>query len=287
MKSKGSLQSLIEPLRQIACEAGRAILEVYETKFEVDYKEDSSPLTMADRRSHDIILEGLASLVCSPVFTEPIPVLSEEGRDIPYSERSKWKVFWMVDPLDGTKEFVKRNGEFTINIALIADNLPVLGVVYLPVPDVLYCGYADDSGSLAHRYRSACKSDSFLQQGERLPLASESDPEPRLLRIAGSRSHSGAEFEAFVEEKRREYDRVEVLYAGSALKFCVVAEGKADVYPRFGPTMEWDTAAGHAVARGAGRIVVAHPSGAEFLYNKRELKNGPFICRGYVRKDMR
>ncbi len=140
MRNSHALRSLIPPLGQIVCEAGRVILEVYETKFEVDFKEDASPLTMADRRSHDIILARLTPLVCPSLFSHPVPVLSEEGRDIAYSERAKWRYFWMVDPLDGTKEFVKRNGEFTINIALIEKNLPILGVVYVPIRDVMYCG---------------------------------------------------------------------------------------------------------------------------------------------------
>jgi 3'(2'), 5'-bisphosphate nucleotidase len=326
MINSNALRSLIPPLGQIVCEAGRAILEVYGTKFEVDFKEDASPLTMADRRSHDIILARLTPLVCPSLFSDPVPVLSEEGRDIAYGERAKWRYFWMVDPLDGTKEFVKRNGEFTINIALIENNFPILGVVYVPVHDVMYCGFSKPiPGQLAGQWAAGFsyrfspagnlsppggshsgpgsdsnKLDSFFEKGERLPLRSQGDPDPHVLRVAGSRSHSGEAFEAYLEEKRKEYPRVEVLYAGSALKFCVVAEGSADVYPRFGPTMEWDTAAGHAVAKGAGKAVKVHPSGEEprynnrelsytnrelsytnreLGYNKRDLRNRSFICR--------
>jgi len=203
MRSSNALRSLIPPLGQIVCEAGRVILEVYETKFEVDFKEDTSPLTIADRRSHDIILARLTPLVCPPYFSDPVPVLSEEGRDIAYSERAKWRYFWMVDPLDGTKEFVKRNGEFTINIALIENNIPILGVVYVPIHDVMYCGLLnpsscqssdDGTGGESYRFSSACdlshwggsysdtksdsnKLDSFFEKGERLPLRPSGGPE--------------------------------------------------------------------------------------------------------------
>jgi 3'(2'), 5'-bisphosphate nucleotidase len=275
-----ALRSLIPHLAQIVCEAGSAILEVYNTDFDVDLKEDASPLTLADRRSHNIILEKLKSLISPPLLSNPIHVLSEEGRDIPYRERVRWQYFWMVDPLDGTKEFVKRNGEFTINVALIERDRPLLGVVYIPVSDVMYCGY---SGEYAYRFASTrslvVQQLAAFERGERLPLRSAIPAEPGVIRVAGSRSHSGKAFDDYLEERKKEYREVRVLYSGSALKFCVVAEGSADVYPRFGPTMEWDTAAGHAVARGAGKNVILCGSDQELRYNKKNLRNGPFICR--------
>ena len=277
-KIAAHLNSLLPGLARTMQRAGTAIMKVYRTQFQVDYKPDTSPLTMADQRAHEIIFQDLAGL--SDIGEDgPLPVLSEEGRDVPYAERSRWEYYWLVDPLDGTKEFVKRNGEFTVNIALICGNRPDLGFVYLPVTDVLYWGIR---GIGAYR----------LEDLQKIDPAGILDPENRQilegpgshatggrLRVIGSRSHSSPEFEVYLEKLRVEYGKIELVLAGSSLKFCRIAEGSADIYPRFGPTMEWDTAAGHAVAVGSGKEVVDQETEEELLYNKEDLRNGFFICR--------
>ena len=268
-------------------ETGRVILDVYNTDFAVEHKSDASPLTEADRRSHELIAAGLADC---PVGGRSLPVLSEEGRQTPYAERKDWERYWLVDPLDGTREFVNRNGEFTVNIALIEACRPVLGVVYVPVQNVLYAGFSGGcdtscgrSARGAYRFPDAAslvtagEPEELRNAGYRLQDSTAADP--GLARVAGSRSHRRPRFEQFLDELRRNGSRVEVIPAGSSLKFCLVAEGKADLYPRFGPTWEWDTGAGHAVANGAGRRVLAYGTETELVYNKEDLHNGPFICR--------
>ena len=254
-------------LTRIAVEAallgGKRILSVYQgADFQVEAKADDSPLTLADRRSHEAIVGLLTK------ETPDIPILSEEGADIPLTERRKWRRFWLVDPLDGTKEFIKRNGEFTVNIALIEGEAPVIGVVYIPVGDVLYKAR---SGSGAYKLESASTS---AKDGVRLP--SGADPGDDTVRVVSSRSHSSPETESFIGSLRDRYRNVETVIAGSALKICLVAEGAADVYPRFGPTMEWDTGAGHCVALEAGCSFRRSDNGP-FVYNKEILRNPGFI----------
>jgi 3'(2'), 5'-bisphosphate nucleotidase len=260
-----------------AMKAGEAILGIYNSDFEVETKADQSPLTLADKRSHEIIQAGLAHF--------NIPLISEEGRSIPYEERKQWNRAWIVDPLDGTKEFIKRNGEFTVNIALIDDQTPVLGVVYAPVPRWLYVasvdigaykisgsaldGMAADASVPPDRQLAA-----LLDRGEKLPIAAR---QKKLYTIVGSRSHGTPELEAFVEEKRSEKGAVDFIAAGSSLKICLVAEGSADIYPRLGPTMEWDTAAGQAVAECAGAKVYLHDHGGALRYNRENQLNPYFI----------
>jgi 3'(2'), 5'-bisphosphate nucleotidase len=261
-----------------ALEAGREILSVYETDFSVEHKDDQSPLTLADQKAHQVITNRLAPL--------EIPILSEEGRSIPYSKRKTWGQLWIVDPLDGTKEFIKRNGEFTVNIALIQDGKPVLGVVYLPVPDILYLG-KHGTGSYKIEKASSLLSahdqeetlpvlESILQKYKKLPLG---DSKPSVFTIVGSRSHPSKELEALVEELRREHGRVAFISAGSALKICLVAEGAADLYPRLGPTMEWDTAAGQAVAEATGATVLDFEKQTPLEYNKEDLLNPWFVVK--------
>jgi 3'(2'), 5'-bisphosphate nucleotidase len=250
----------IEEVKRLARAAGAAVLEVYGTEFAVDAKEDDSPLTEADRRSNAVILEGLAHL------DPAIPVISEETKALPYEERCGWEWFWLVDPLDGTKEFIKRNGEFTVNIALVRGGTPVLGVVYQPVGDRLYWA-AEGAGAWLSIGGS---------EAERLvggPHYSEKDE----VVVVASRSHLTDEVRAFVAALEEQGKRVEFHSAGSSLKLCLVAEGAADVYPRLGPTMEWDTAAAHAVALGAGRRVVEHATGEALRYNKESLLNPHFV----------
>ncbi|BBO75522.1 3'(2'),5'-bisphosphate nucleotidase CysQ [Desulfosarcina widdelii] len=260
-----------------ALAAGRAILEVYDgPDMQVEKKSDDSPLTLADRRAHDIIMKGIGNL--------DIPVLSEEGRNIPFGERSQWPRMWVVDPLDGTKEFIKRNGEFTVNIALVEEGVPTLGVVFVPVSDCLYFADLEKGAFKIERCHEAgideklinCIGEikTLIDQAVRLPVAREKE---RPFTIMGSRSHATPELEAYVEEMRRKHGEVNFISAGSSLKICRVAEGAADIYPRLGPTMEWDTAAGQAVAVASRAQVVRHDDGTPLAYNKKDLLNPWFI----------
>ena len=251
-------------------EAGLAILEVYNQDFVVEEKEDKSPLTLADKRSHEIIMSHLTPF--------DIPVLSEEGKSIDYHVRKQWNYLWIVDPLDGTKEFIKKNDEFTVNIALVKENTPVMGVIYVPVLKQLYFA-AKDFGA----YLVVLDSGFDLKDYSLERLIKESIPvdvlsvKPRPFTIVGSRSHATMELEKYVEQKRKEHDAVDFISAGSSLKFCRVAEGSADVYPRLGPTMEWDTAAGHIIAECAGASIFRADNGEPLLYNKENLLNPWFI----------
>jgi 3'(2'), 5'-bisphosphate nucleotidase len=274
-----------------ALEAGQAILDVYRSSdFEVQQKADQSPLTLADRRAHEVIAGRLA------VFD--IPLLSEEGKDIAYEQRKRWDTYWLIDPLDGTKEFIKKNGEFTVNIAIIQDRRPIAGVVGVPDKDVVYFALKDlgafklnlDKGAAAPdagvaeildmdpEHLNDDQADRLLAQlmsrAFRLPV---DDGSNRPYTIMGSRSHGGPELEAFVAEKRKQHGEVEFISAGSSLKLCLVAEGRADIYPRTGPTMEWDTAAGHAIAEAAGARVLQYDTDAALVYNKQNLLNPWFV----------
>ena len=250
--------------------AASAIMDVYSrADFNVDMKSDDSPLTDADRKAHQIIVDALEPT--------PIPVLSEEGRDIPYGERKEWARLWIVDPLDGTKEFIKRNGEFTVNIALIGEGNPVFGVIYAPVLKRLYFGGRDLGAYGCTREMEELPDDlgELIKQCEKLPLTVSRSAYV----IMGSRSHATPELEAFVEKKRREVDSVEFISAGSSLKICRVAEGAADIYPRLGPTMEWDTAAGQGIAEGAGRSVTVWETQEPLMYNRENLLNPWFVVQ--------
>ncbi len=251
----------LEFLRATAREAGAAILKVYNTDFAVEEKSDSSPLTAADLASHRIITERLQERY------PDVPVLSEEsGEAAPYEVRKDWSLYFLVDPLDGTKEFIKRNGQFTVNIAVMENNAPAAGVVYAPVLEWMYYGSADGS---------------FKIEGDGQPVRLEArNGQSDKVVIVGSRSHPSKELEEFVEKMKAEHGEVEFVAMGSSLKLCTVAEGKADIYPRLGPTMEWDTAAAHAVATHSGRRVLSWEDQTEDLpYNKPDLLNGWFIGR--------
>jgi len=250
----------IEQLKQIARDAGEAVLEVYGTEFTVDVKDDQSPLTEADRRSHQVIVRGLQKLY------PDIPMISEESEMPDYAERKDWEYFWLVDPLDGTKEFIKRNGEFTVNIALIHGDKPLVGIVYQPVGDRLFWGRVGEKA-----WTSNGGGDAVQMKGG--PHYSEKEN----VIVVASRSHLTQEVKDFVADLERSGKQVEFLSAGSSLKLCLVAEGGADVYPRMGPTMEWDTGAAHAIALASGRKVTACETGEALLYNKENLLNPFFL----------
>ncbi|HEY0976162.1 MAG TPA: 3'(2'),5'-bisphosphate nucleotidase CysQ [Flavobacteriales bacterium] len=257
--------------------AGSAIMEVYATSFDVELKDDRSPLTEADRRAHRAIVEALAGT--------DLPVLSEEGRMVGTAERQAWERYWLVDPLDGTKEFVKRNGEFTVNIALMErDDEPLStlgaartigGVLYVPARDLLYFAWEGGGAYRLERARTFAGGSAYelAAQAARLPMSVRREA----FTIVASRSHASPETEAFIRRMEQEHGRITLTNMGSALKICLVAEGSADVYPRYAPTMEWDTAAGQAIALEAGKDLKDVTTGARMRYNKHELVNQWFI----------
>jgi 3'(2'), 5'-bisphosphate nucleotidase len=266
------LKQLLSTATRAALEAGKVVNQVYQEKdFEVESKADETPLTLADRKSHDIIMQHLKPT--------GYPVLSEEGKDIPYEERSNWDHFWLVDPLDGTKEFIKKNGEFTVNIALVRQGKPILGVVFAPYVNELYFGTENFGAYKVEGIQGEPMEfegvEELMKKGQILPFSEKRDK----LVVVASRSHLNDETKAYVEELKKKHGDAEFVSKGSSLKICMVAEGKADAYPRFGPTMEWDTAAGHAVALAAGFPVTQQDGGTPLLYNKKELLNPYFIVK--------
>jgi 3'(2'), 5'-bisphosphate nucleotidase len=280
----------IPAVLRLILEAGAAVADIYRKTYNVTYKGDASPLTDADLASHRVLVSGLPA-----VSRNPYPILSEEGRNIPHDERKEWEAFWMIDPLDGTKEFIKRNGEFTINIALIVNGAPYAGFVYAPVPDVLYWGIdgnidrstdgnADgnaDGNVSAYRLDRASNYERARTIPEGTPIFgpqrvySQDSGQP--LRIVASRSHLTPETEAFIRRVESEAGGVETASSGSSLKLCRVAEGASDLYPRFAPTMEWDTAAADAVCRAAGCYVISIEDRLPLRYNKQNLLNPWFL----------
>jgi 3'(2'), 5'-bisphosphate nucleotidase len=245
----------IQAVINIARDAGEKIMEVYaRDDFGTRVKSDDSPLTEADLAAHHVIVDGLKAL------SADIPVLSEESSDIPWEQRQQWETYWLVDPLDGTKEFIKRNGEFTVNIALVENNEAVLGVVYAPVLDVTY--YGDENGAFK-----------ITEGGETLPIEVVAHQEGESWKVVGSRSHAGDSLVAFLGELGEH----EMVSMGSSLKLCLVAEGVAHIYPRLGPTSEWDTAAAHAVVNAAGGEVIVAETGEPLQYNTKESLLNPFF----------
>ncbi len=255
------LKEMIEPVVALATEAGQAILEVYATDFDVQSKDDESPLTQADLASHRRIIAGLTQL------THDIPIISEEEGLPDFEVRRQWQRYWLIDPLDGTKEFVNRNGEFTVNIALIDNNRPVLGVVHVPVQDRTYLGCEGHGAE--------------LRDGQSVAPIRVADSSGQPLRVVGSRSHRGTSLDRFLQA----VGDADMLPMGSSLKFCVVAQGRADVYPRLGPTSEWDTAAAQAVVEQAGGKVL-ELDGKPLSYNQKEdILNPWFVVIGPADRD--
>ena len=259
------IRKLVDPIVDLAVTAGDAILEVYATDFEVQSKADDSPLTQADMASHHALVKGLREL------GPGLPIISEEGGLPPFDERSVWPEYWLIDPLDGTKEFVKRNGEFTVNVALIREHRPVLGVVHAPVLGVTYTGCEGAGATRRDRNRGG-------RDVEPIRVNTEVGDPPRVI---GSRSHRSPAFETFLGR----VGEAELVSMGSSLKFCVVAEGRADVYPRLGPTSEWDTGAAQAVVEQAGGSVL-RLDGKPLSYNeKADILNPHFVVCGSTARD--
>ena len=251
---------MINSIIEIAKEAGEAILEIYKQDFSVELKSDNSPLTIADKKSNDIIVAAIKNIDAS------IPIISEENKLLEYEIRKSWTKCWIVDPLDGTKEFIKKNGEFTVNIALVENGLPILGVVHVPAQQITY--YAEigkGSYKLENNITSILKIRPLAQDG--------------VLKIVGSRSHQTPELLEYVAQQKVKFAAVDFVAAGSSLKFCLLADGKADVYPRLGPTMEWDTCAGQIVATEAGAEVLRFDNLQSLTYNRQDLLNPFFIVK--------
>ncbi len=264
---QNKLTLLLETAINASVEAGAEIIKIYNDGFGVEYKADQSPLTIADTASNEVISKHLKPT--------GIPILSEEGREIAFGERKNWEYLWIVDPLDGTKEFIKRNGEFTVNIALIHNGTPILGVIYIPVTKTLYFASEMTGSVKTDDVAGTVLLEEARKKGTRLPEDHPGKP----YTIVGSKSHMTPETEAYFDELKQKHGEVEVLSRGSSLKICMVAEGAADIYPRFAPTMEWDVAAGHAIALFSGAEMVHHDSGLPLRYNRENLRNPWFIVR--------
>ena len=260
------IEELIEKAKRAAVKAGIAIMDVYTnaSDVEIQSKADDSPLTLADRRGHEVIVAALEET--------KLPILSEEGKSIPYQDRKNWEYFWMVDPLDGTKEFIKRNGEFTVNIALIHRGKSIAGVVYAPVLDKLFWAIPGEGAWMEKGGERTELNFNPAFDGKGKALRALQDPQGA--KIVGSRSHMNDETREYMEQ----FQNPEIVPMGSSLKFLVLSENEADVYPRFAPTMEWDTAAAHAVLSAAGGRVLQKGKDEELEYNKEDLLNPHFLC---------
>ena len=251
-----------------ALEAGKAILEIYQSGvFDIQVKGDNSPLTKADMASHQKIAAYLEKT--------NIPILSEEGKAIPFKERKGWKQLWIVDPIDGTKEFIKRNGEFTVNIALIENQKPSIGVIFVPATKDLYFSTKEKGAFKLSVDLENYDVTTIVLKGNKLPLKRAKET----FTIVASRSHMSKETEVYVQEMRMKHGDVKLISKGSSLKLCMVAEGQADCYPRFAPTMEWDTAAGQAICEHAGYKVIDWKTKEPMLYNREELLNNWFLVK--------
>ena len=248
-------------------EAGKVIMEIYDTAFAVEIKDDKSPLTEADKKANEIINSFL--------IPTGIPIISEENKQKDYSIRKKWETCWVVDPVDGTKEFIKRNGEFTVNIALVTNGKPILGVIYVPATKTIYFADVENNQALKADLESHDVTiETVLESAKPLqPKDGNSD----VVKVVGSRSHMNQDTLDFVEGLKKEGKEVDIVSKGSSLKFCLVAEGNADVYPRYAPTMEWDTAAGHAICNAVGLKVISKETNQPLKYNKENLLNSYFL----------
>lgn len=260
------MSKLLHTAITAALEAGKVILEIYKSDdFEVEIKGDNSPLTKADKASHNMLVSYLEKT--------GIPILSEEGKEIAYRERKDWKQLWILDPIDGTKEFIKRNGEFTVNIALVENQKTVLGVIFVPALGDLYFSTSEMGSFKINVALDNYSIENLLASANKLPLQREETA----FTIVASRSHMSPETEDYVSEMKLKHGIVNLISKGSSLKLCMVAEGQADCYPRFAPTMEWDTAAGQAICEHAGFKVIDWVTKETMLYNREELLNNWFL----------
>lgn len=266
------LKQLLELSIKACIASGEEILRIYNTNFEVDYKDDKSPVTIADKNASKVI-EDILSI-------SNLPFLSEEGKHTDYDIRKKWNTYWLVDPLDGTKEFIKKNGEFTVNIALIQNQIPVLGVIYCPVSmDLYYAAKSIGAYKLVFDFNKINSSnltlDKLIHLSNKLPYINNQSS----YTIVASRSHLSSETYQHIEVCKQKYSEISIVNIGSSLKLCLIAEGSADEYPRFGPTMEWDIAAGHAILLESGANVTDNETKQQMIYNKPDLLNNWFIAK--------
>ena len=264
-----NLKKMLSYAIKASISGGKEIIKIYDSDYQISHKLDNSPLTIADKKCHEVIEEIL--------LETNIPLLSEEGQDISYEKRKSWLNYWLIDPLDGTKEFIKKNGEFTVNVALVKNNQPIIGVIYVPAKNILYF-----SNKNVGSYKSTISIDEFkdlasieelIRESEKLPIIKNSSKHV----IVASRSHMSKETKDFVDRRREIKENIEIVSIGSSLKICMVAEGKADVYPRLAPTMEWDVAAGHSIAKYSGFKILNYDNGTELTYNKENLLNPFFV----------
>ena len=268
------MENLLHHSILAAIAAGNEILEIYQTKFSVEYKADKSPVTEADKRANNKIIEMLSHF--------NIPFLTEETEETNYLERKNWNRLWIVDPLDGTKEFVKRSGEFTVNIALIEHGIPILGVIYAPVSKDLYFSAKklgsfklDKHDCLEMLNVNEFSLNAIMKKAKKLPIQNNKNK----YTVVASRSHLNSQTFQYIEELKKKYGEIDLINTGSSIKICLVAEGIADEYPRFGPTMEWDTAAGNAIASFAGKKIIDLETNTEIKYNRENIRNNSFIVK--------
>lgn len=252
---------------QASLKAGKAIMQVYDTAFNVEFKDDKSPLTEADKQANDIINSYL--------IPTHLPIISEENKQTDYTIRKKWETCWIVDPVDGTKEFVKRNGEFTVNIALVTLGKPILGVIYVPATKILY--FADVVKKEAYKATLNSHETSINDVLNITELIQPKTSNSKTIKVVGSRSHMNQDTLNYVEKLKSKGNNVEIVSKGSSLKFCLIAENHAEIYPRFAPTMEWDTAAGQAICNALGIDVISQKTNKPLLYNKENLLNPWFL----------
>ncbi|MCK4922682.1 MAG: 3'(2'),5'-bisphosphate nucleotidase CysQ [Bacteroidales bacterium] len=263
------LKSIIKPIIA-AIKAGEKIKEIYDSAdFSVSYKKDDSPLTTADMAANDIIISYLEET--------DYPILSEENKQIDFKDRKDWTTFWLVDPLDGTKEFINKRDEFTVNIALISNEIPVFGVIYAPILKKLYFG-AEAMGSFSMNIKENTIIDEDILS-HTINLSNSNNSDSQVLKVVASRSHLSDETLEYVNTLKTNDKEIEFVSKGSSLKLCLVAEGSADIYPRLGPTMEWDVAAGHAIIKYSGKKLIDFHSKQELKYNKENLLNPWFIAK--------
>ena len=258
------MNKLLQIAIEASIEAGKEILKIYKKDFNFEIKPDKSPLTIADKKANEIITSFLKKT--------NLPIISEESKQTEYSKRKKWNACWIVDPLDGTKEFIKKNGEFTVNIALIENKKTKLGVIYVPVTKELFIGNVPQKKSYKITVNNKLDfKNIFLEENTILPKKTNT------IRIVASRSHLNPKTEEFIKQLKHKHKQIKIVSIGSSLKFCLIAEGKADVYPRFAPTMEWDTAAGQAICEAVGLKTISKKTKQPLLYNKKNLLNPFFI----------